>query len=54
VLDDDNLGPLVLLGRKRFGDFFFVVGPLVEFAVRPLLAKVVSAVVRPRGVRKLG
>jgi hypothetical protein len=32
VLDDAHFGPLVLLGRKRFGDFFFVVGPFGEFA----------------------
>lgn len=37
MLDDDHLGPLVLLGCKRFGDFFFVVGPFVEFAALVLV-----------------
>jgi len=39
VLDNSNLGPLVLLGRKCLGNFFFIVRPLVEFTI-PLLATI--------------
>jgi hypothetical protein len=38
VLDDADFGPLVLLGREDFGDFFFVVGPLCQLATLGLVS----------------
>lgn len=32
VSQDADFCPLVLLGRKSFGDFFFVIGPFCKFA----------------------
>lgn len=32
MLDDDDLGPLVLLGCESLGDFLLVVGPFCKLA----------------------